>query len=377
MQSAHAMRQALREARRVSGRTYPNPAVGAVVFRGDTVLGRGRTAPPGGPHAEVVALGAAARRHGAAALRGASLAVTLEPCCHEGRTGPCTEAILDAGITHVAVGHGDPHPLVDGRGVARLRRRGIRVERGVLERECRAQHRGFLSIVERGRPFLTLKLAGTLDARIATSGGESRWITGPPARAYVHRLRAATDAVLVGSGTARADDPALTARRGGRVVHRPLRILVDSRLRTAPDARLFDDGHPETTWVFCAQSAPAARRRALETRGVRVSALPRRSGGLSLRSVLRAVAREGPGTVLCEGGAGLAAALVGAGLVDELLWFVAPTLLGGDAHPALDALGVTRLRRAPRFEIARTRRLGDDLLIETRPAAPPHGGRQR
>lgn len=375
MQSARAMRLALREARRASGRTYPNPAVGAVVFRGDRVLGRGRTAPPGGAHAEVAAMAAAARRHGDRALRGASLAVTLEPCCHEGRTGPCTRAIMEAGIRRVAVGHRDPHPLVRGGGIAQLRRSGVEVEEGVLESECREQHRGFLSAVTRGRPFLTLKLATTLDARIATAAGESRWITGPEARAYVHRLREHTDAVLVGSGTALADDPALTARRGARVVHRPLRIVVDSHLRIPIDAKLFSDGYPETTWVFCAKSAAASRRRALDERGVRVDAVAPRADGLPLRTVLRAIARAGPGTLLCEGGGGLGAALVRADLTDELLWIAAPTLLGGDAQPALGALGVGLLARAPELDILRTRRLGRDVLMQARFVRSERGGK--
>ncbi len=317
---------------------------------------------------------AALRRHGAGALRGATLAVTLEPCCHEGRTGPCTRAILEAGIRRVVIGHRDPHPLVRGRGIAQLRRRGVVVEVGALEDECREQHRGFLSVVTRARPFLTLKLATTLDARIATSTGESRWITGPEARAYVHRLRTRSDAILVGSGTALADDPALTARRGKQVLHRPLRILVDSRLRIPVNAALFSDGHPDTTWVFCGREAPAARRRALEARGVRVIALALRNGVLPLQTLLRRVARGGPGSLLCEGGSGLAAALIRAGFVDELLWICAPTLLGADAHPALDALGVERLTRAPELEIRRTRRLGRDLLVEARPVRPQRGG---
>jgi len=359
------MRLALAAARRASGRTWPNPAVGAVVFRGDRVLARGWTQPPGGPHAEVVAIERAQRRHGARALRGASLAVTLEPCCHHGRTPPCTDAVIAAGIAQVFAGHRDPHPQVAGRGLARLRRARIAVRVGVLERECRAQHRGFVSTVERGRPFVTLKLAATLDGRIATARGESRWITGPAARAHVHALRAATDAVLVGSGTALADDPALDARRGGRVVARPQRVLLDATLRVPARARLFRP--PEPAWVLCASDAPAARRRALEKRGARLLPIRARSGKIPLAAALGRLSEEGVGSLLVEGGGGLAAALIREDLVDELLWFTAPKLIGAEGRAALGPLGVARLDAAPAFELVRVRRFGDDLLLEARP----------
>jgi len=358
-----AMRLALAQARRASGRTFPNPAVGAVVLRGGRVLGRGFTRPAGGPHAEVVAIEAARRRHGAAALRGAWLAVTLEPCAHVGRTAPCADLVAQVGIARVVVGHVDPHPSVSGRGLRRLRRAGVEVVVGVLERECREQHRGFLSVCERGRPFVLLKLATSLDARIATAAGESRWITGPRARAAGHALRARADAVLVGAGTARADDPALTARRGGRVVRAPVRVVVDSQLRTPPSARLFAGGG---AIALCAAAAPRARRRALEARGVRVVAVPGRPGALDLRRALARLAAEGLTEVLVEGGGRIAASLVRAGLVDELHWLLAPRLLGGDARPALGALGLAALARAPRLGDVRVRRLGDDWYLRGR-----------
>ena len=361
-----AMRLALAQARRASGRTHPNPPVGAVVFRGDRILASGRTQPPGGPHAEVVALRRAIRRHGVSAVRGASLAVTLEPCCHVGRTGPCTEAILDAGVARVLVGHADPNPRVAGNGLRRLRRAGVRVELGVLEQDCRAQHRGFVSVQRRGRPFVALKLAATLDGRIATASGESRWISGPAARAFVHRLRARSDAVWVGAETALADDPELTARRDGRVVHRPVRILADSRLRVPPGARLYRDASGGRTVVLCGADAPAARRRAVERTGAHLVSLPRDPDGLDLAAGLAALAAHGVTEVLVEGGGRLAASLLRRGLVDELHWFVAPTLLGGDARPALGPLGVRRLAQAPRLESSRWRRLGPDWLLEGR-----------
>jgi diaminohydroxyphosphoribosylaminopyrimidine deaminase/5-amino-6-(5-phosphoribosylamino)uracil reductase len=369
-----AMRLALAQARRARGRSFPNPPVGAVVYRGDRVLARGYTRPVGGAHAEVVAIERAVRRHGASALRGASLAVTLEPCSHVGRTGSCADLIAGSGLRRVAVGHVDPHRLVAGRGVRRLRRAGLRVEVGVCEQACREQHRGFLSVCERGRPFVILKLASSLDGRIATSSGESRWVTGAGARAAVHRLRARVDAVAIGSATALADDPELSARRGARVVHRPVRVVFDTRLRLGPGARVHGSD-PGRSWILCGARPPAARRRALEARGARVIPVATRAGHLDLRRALRRLAREGLTEMLVEGGGELAAALVRDGLVDEVQWFSAPRLLGADGRAALGRLGVKALSRAPRLTELRARRLGDDLHWVGR--LRPRGGRRR
>lgn len=363
------MRAALAQARRASGRVWPNPAVGAVVVRGARVLGAGCTQPPGGPHAELVAIRRATLRHGAAAVRGAALAVTLEPCCHHGRTPPCTDAVRAAGIARVWVGQRDPHPHVAGRGLAQLRRAGLGVETGILADACAHQHRGFVSMVERGRPFVTLKLAATLDGRIATARGESRWITGPVARTWVHRLRAACDAILIGAGTALADDPELTARRGARIVHRPVRVLLDTQLRVPVRARLYQRD-PERTWVFCSSAAPAARQRAIAATGARLLPIRARSGKIPVAAILDRLGGEGLGSLLVEGGGTLAAACVGEGMVDELLWFTAPRLLGADAVPALGALGARRLADAPALAIERVRRIGTDWLVEARLAGP-------
>jgi len=362
-----AMRQALACARHARGRSFPNPPVGAVVFRGDRVLGRGATRNVGGPHAEVVAIRGALRRHGASGVRGASIAVTLEPCNHHGRTAPCTELLVEAGLRRVLVGHVDPHPTVSGRGLARLRRAGLEVTLGVLEAECRAQHRGFLSVCARGRPFVALKLASSLDGRIATASGESRWITGEAARGVVHRLRAQADAVMVGSGTALADDPELSARRGDRVLRRPLRILVDSRLRVPADARLYQGGDGGT-WVLCSAGAAAARRRRLTALGARLIDVPRKGSHLDLRRGMRLLAKAGVTEVLVEGGGELAAALLREGLVDEVHWFVSPRLLGGDGRAALGALGLTSLARAKKLAGWQVRRIGDDLHVRGAPA---------
>jgi diaminohydroxyphosphoribosylaminopyrimidine deaminase/5-amino-6-(5-phosphoribosylamino)uracil reductase len=362
MNDEAAMRLALAQARRARGKSFPNPPVGAVVFRGDRVLGRGYTRPVGGPHAEVVAIDRALARHGARAVRGAALAVTLEPCSHEGRTPPCVDRVRTAGIARVAVGHVDPHRRVAGGGIRRLRRAGVRVEVGVLEGACREQHRGFLSSVARGRPFVKLKLASTLDGRIATVRGESRWITGPESRAAVHRLRSRVDAVMVGAATARADDPELTARRGTRVVHRPVRVVVDSKLTLPASARLYRGG-AGAAWVLCGLRPPAARRSAVEARGAKLLPVRQRGGALDLRAGLRCLAREGLSEILVEGGGELAAALLRARLVDEVHWFAAPRFLGGDARAALGPLGIGRLARSPQLAELRVRRVGRDVYF--------------
>jgi diaminohydroxyphosphoribosylaminopyrimidine deaminase/5-amino-6-(5-phosphoribosylamino)uracil reductase len=356
-----AMRLALALARRASGRTWPNPAVGAVVFRGGRVLGRGATRPPGGAHAEVVALEAARRRHGAAALRGASLAVTLEPCSRVGRTGPCTEAIRAAGIRRLFAGHLDPSEGERGRGLRRLRAAGIEVRLGVLAAECLYQHRGFVSVQTRGRPWVSLKLAASLDGRIATRAGESRWISGPRARAFVHGLRAGVDALAVGAGTALADDPQLSARRGERVLQRPARVLFDARLRVPPSARLYAADAPR--FAVAGPAAPAARRRALEQRGVRLVAVRAPGGRLDLPAALRRLAQEGLTTLLVEGGGTLAGALLAEDLVDELHWIVSPRLIGGDGTAAIGPLGLARLAAAPLLRSVRVGRLGEDVYV--------------
>jgi diaminohydroxyphosphoribosylaminopyrimidine deaminase / 5-amino-6-(5-phosphoribosylamino)uracil reductase len=358
------MREALKSARRGSGKTFPNPSVGAIVWKGAEILGQGRTRPPGGPHAEVVALEAAIRRHGARRVRGASMGVTLEPCSFQGRTGPCTRAIIEAGIRRVYVGCGDPHPRVSGRGVRALKRAGLEVQMGVLEAACVEHHRGFLSVCERGRPFVSLKLATTLDGRIATRTGESRWITGPEARGLVHRMRARSDAVMVGSGTALADDPSLTARRGERVVARPVRVLVDSRLRVPATARLYEAHEAARTLVLTRKSARG--RRAREAVGAELLDLSGPAGGLDLGAGLKALGDAGLTSVLVEGGGGLAAALVRADLVDEIHWILAPRLMGADGAAALGELRIQELGQTPMLDWAQVGRLGADLHIRAR-----------
>ncbi len=352
------MRAALALAARARGRTAPNPLVGAIVARNGRRISGGYHSQAGAPHAEARALRAAASR-----ARGATLYVTLEPCAHFGLTPPCIEAVLEAGLRRVVIGTPDPDRRTARRSITRLRRRGVAVTVGVEAEACRTLNRGFFSRVERSRPHTILKLASTLDGRIATRTGESRWVTGPEAQAYVHRLRRSVDAIGVGSETVLADDPELTARTGRRVLHRPTRVVVDSRLRTPLNARLLRSPGPGGVLILGGRNAAAGRRRRLESEGAQVLPVAVRGGHIDLRAGWRALARAGVNDILIEGGGGLAAALLKKGLVDELHLLIAPRLIGGDGRPVLGSLGVDRIRSALELPDLRLRRVGRDLLL--------------
>jgi diaminohydroxyphosphoribosylaminopyrimidine deaminase/5-amino-6-(5-phosphoribosylamino)uracil reductase len=354
------MRAALALARRGLGNAWPNPAVGCVLVKEGRVIGRGWTQPGGRPHAETEAL----RRAGDAA-RGATAYVTLEPCSHHGRTPPCCEALAEAGITRVVMAMRDPDPRVNGRGLAMLRGAGIAVEEGLLEAEARALNAGFFRRIQAGMPVVTLKLASTLDGRIATASGESRWITGEAARREVHALRARHDAILVGSGTVLADDPDLTCRIPGMERVPMLRVVADARLRTPPSARLVQSAGVAPVLVITAPGHPPAAQAPFMEAGADMVTVPAHAVGvLDLPSLLRALGRRGVTRVLAEGGAGLAAALLRQGLVDRLAWFHAPAVMGGDGHPALEGLRLAALSAMPRFRRVALRALGDDMLSE-------------
>ena len=352
------MRAALSLAARGLGNTWPNPSVGCVITREGRVVGRGWTAPGGRPHAETEAL----RRAGEAA-RGATVYVTLEPCCHWGRTPPCADALIAAGVARVVVARRDPDPRVDGAGLERLRAAGIAVTSGVLEAEARALNAGFIKRLSEGLPLVTLKLATTLDGRIATRTGESQWITGPEARRAAHALRGRHDAVLVGSGTAVADDPELSCRLPGFAPVPTVRVVADARLRVPPTARMFRGG---PAWVVTRPGHPEASLAALRAAGAAIVEVPQAETGLGLdpAALLRALAARGVTRVLAEGGAALAAALLRAGLVDRLAWFHAPAVMGGDGRPAADALPLEVLRAMPRYLRTGLLPLGPDLLSE-------------
>jgi diaminohydroxyphosphoribosylaminopyrimidine deaminase/5-amino-6-(5-phosphoribosylamino)uracil reductase len=352
------MRLALRLGRRGLGRTSPNPPVGAVLVANGTVVGRGYHHQAGLPHAEVEALRDAGGR-----ARGATLYVTLEPCAHHGRTPPCTDAVIAAGVRRVVIGTRDPNPTVPGKGMERLGAAGIVVRAGVLQAACDALIAAFRKHVTTGLPFVTLKLAASLDGRIATAGGESKWITGADSRHFVHRLRAEHDAVLVGAETVIQDDPELTCRlRGGR---NPLRIILDGRLRLPLGARVLTNTQPAATLVVTGRGASATKVRKIEACGVEVLCLPDKAGRIAMSRVLHALGRRGITSVLIEGGASVAAVAVAERTVDRLLIFFAPKLIGGDGQPMLGPLGVRRLRQAPQFGCLKVKRFATDVLVAT------------
>lgn len=350
------MTHALAMASRGLGRTWPNPAVGCVIVNGGRIVGRGWTQLGGRPHAETMALAQAG-----ALARGATAYVTLEPCAHHGKTSPCAEALIAVGVTRVVSALTDPDPRVSGKGHAMLAAAGIVVTEGVLSAQARAINAGFLKRVTQGLPFVTLKLATTIDGRIATSTGESRWITGAEARRYVHTLRMTHDAVMVGSGTACADDPDLTVRDMGRV-QQPLRILLDRSLRHSPDSRLGQTARQNPVWILHAPGAPARAQAAWTATGARLLPCPAPDGRLDLTHALSALAADGVTRILAEGGGTIAAALITAGLVDELIHLGAGKLIGADGIPALGSLGLKTLGDAPNLRLLETRQIGQDTV---------------
>jgi diaminohydroxyphosphoribosylaminopyrimidine deaminase / 5-amino-6-(5-phosphoribosylamino)uracil reductase len=353
------MDRALRLAERGVGLTSPNPMVGAVLLRGERVVGEGTHLRAGGPHAEAAALDAAGP-----AARGATCYVTLEPCAHFGRTPPCADALVRAGVSRVVAAIGDPHPEVDGRGLARLGAAGVSVTVGVREAQARALNRAFFCAVTEGRPHVTLKAAMTLDGKIASADGTSRWITGEEARLEAHRLRFAADAVLVGIGTVLADDPQLTVRHPGLPSKAPLRVVVDSRLRIPAEARVLRSGDPGRVLVACVAPAPAGPAAALRARGARVLEVPGEGGRVDLRVLLEALRALDVIAVLVEGGGELGGAFAEAGLVDRVAFFVAPRLLGGREAPGPLGGRGRPLKDALTLADITTRRLGDDLLVQ-------------
>ena len=347
------MRAALTLARRGLGRVWPNPAVGCVLTRPDLgpgagrVVGRGWTQPGGRPHAETVALAWAGDL-----AKGATAYVTLEPCSHWGKTPPCAEALIAATVKHVVVALEDPDPRVAGKGIAALRAAGIDVTAGLLGDEAAALNAGYLLRQREGRPMITLKMATTLDGRIATHLGESQWITGEVARSHAHGLRADHDAVMVGIGTALTDDPHLTCRLPGLKYRSPVRIVLDPRLQLPLGSKLVSgaakDGLP--TWLMTLTGADRDRIRAYRSAGIEVIEVPHDSDHRpNIDLAVKELGTRGLTRVLVEGGGHLAAALLRRGLVDRLHWFRAPSIMGGDGVPVAVALGVEMLADAPRF----------------------------
>jgi diaminohydroxyphosphoribosylaminopyrimidine deaminase/5-amino-6-(5-phosphoribosylamino)uracil reductase len=350
------MALALSLGRRGLGLVWPNPAVGCVIVRDGRIVGRGWTAPSGRPHAETRALAQAG-----SAARGADVFVSLEPCAHHGQTPPCAQALIDAGVARVVVAAGDSDVRVAGRGFAMLRDAGIVVQTGLLEAEALRDHQGFLSRVEQGRPMITLKLASSFDGRIATATGESRWITQAPARRVVHAMRARHDAVMVGGGTVRADDPALDVRDMG-VVRQPARIVISRRLDIPLTGRLAQTA-ADIPLVLChGADAPAGLVDAWAGLGAHLLPCVQKRGQLDMADVLQKLGAYGFTRVFSEGGSAIAASLLQADLVDHLMGFTAGVVIGAEGVPGIGAMGLAQLAHAPRFDLTQVQAVGPDVM---------------
>jgi diaminohydroxyphosphoribosylaminopyrimidine deaminase / 5-amino-6-(5-phosphoribosylamino)uracil reductase len=358
------LRRALELAERGRGTTHPNPMVGCVVAQGEATVGEGWHERPGGPHAETRALAAAGPL-----ARGATAYVTLEPCAHQGRTPPCADALIAAGVARVVYGSPDPDRRVAGKGAARLHAAGIAVVGEALREEADALNAAYLTHRRLGRPWVRYKTAMTLDGKIATRTGRSRWITGPEARALVQRWRHEADAVAVGVTTLLQDDPALTARLAAAegIGRTPRKVVFDAIARTPLTARVFDvgpDGVPARVVVVVGPDAPTARVRGLEERGATVLSVPARQGRPDVAAALGALAADGVVELLLEGGGTIAWSFLAAGAIDRIAWFVAPKLVGGRGATPLAGLGVASMEEAVALRGATVRHVGEDLLIE-------------
>ena len=366
MRDRDFMTAAMRLAQRGLGNVWPNPAVGCVIVsapeKGGHVLGRGWTQPGGRPHAETVALDQARARFGSDALIGAHVYVTLEPCSHTGQTPPCAEALCAARVGRVIVACEDPDVRVSGSGIANLRESGIQVETDLCLVEAETINAGFLMRERAGRPLVSLKTATTSDGRIATRTGASQWITGDGARAHAHLMRATHDAIAVGLGTVAADNPSLTCRLPGMSHRSPLRVVFDSRLGIPIDAQLVTTAYDVPTWIVSCNDVDDDRRTKLEDAGLRVLTVAEIDGRVDPKAALSALASEGITRLMVEGGAQISTSLLRAGLVDQLLWFRAPSLIGGDGIPPFGDLGVGDMTDMPAFRSVERRPVGDDML---------------
>ncbi|UCG13955.1 MAG: bifunctional diaminohydroxyphosphoribosylaminopyrimidine deaminase/5-amino-6-(5-phosphoribosylamino)uracil reductase RibD [Deltaproteobacteria bacterium] len=356
----HFMRIALRLAARGVGHTSPNPMVGAVVVKDGELLGKGYHQEAGGPHAEIHALQRASTR-----ARGACLYVTLEPCNHHGRTPPCTEAIIRSGVTRVVIGCSDPNPRVAGGGAGFLRSGGIRVEVGVLEEKCRRLNEPFIKHVTTGLPLVVAKVAASLDGKIASYRGDSQWISNERSRRFVHRLRHELDAIAVGVGTVIADNPRLTSRLPRQKVRNPLRIILDTNLRTPPESQVVGDTGEAPTLIATGPAPSRSRKDALEQLGVEILVLPLERGRVALSALLRELGNRGITSLLVEGGAEVHGAFFYENLVDKVYIFFAPKIIGGsDAVPMVGGTGVPTVAEASNLKQVRLRRLDDDIMVE-------------
>lgn len=352
------MKQALRLARKGLGRTSPNPMVGALVVRKGIVVGQGYHQKAGGPHAERIALIEAGGK-----AKGATLYLNLEPCNHFGRTPPCTQMILEMGIKKVVFGMADPNPTVKGGGAEMLRSHGIEVVQGVREQDCRRLNEFFIKWISTGLPFVILKAAISLDGRIATRTGDSKWISNERSRLLVQQMRNQVDGVLVGIGTVMEDDPLLTVRLSKGKIKDPLRIVIDPRLRISPTARIL--GGYKKTLIVTGREVPISKKKALESKGVEILSLPDRERRISIKDLLVQLGQRGITSLLVEGGTEIFGSFISEGQMDKLVLFIAPCLIGGQkAKGMIGGTGVSRITEAVRFKEMKVKPWAGDILVE-------------
>jgi diaminohydroxyphosphoribosylaminopyrimidine deaminase/5-amino-6-(5-phosphoribosylamino)uracil reductase len=354
------MKIALAQAKRALGRVSPNPLVGAVIVKRGEIVGVGYHHRAGSPHAEINALDKAGRK-----ARNADLYVTLEPCCHYGRTPPCVETIVERGIRKVVIGMIDPNPKVAGKGIAKLKAAGVITTSGVLEDECRKLNEVYVHYITKSIPFVILKVASSLDGKIATRTGDSRGITGEQSLVRVHALRDQVDAILVGSGTVKADDPLLTTRLAGKRGKDPVRVIVDSTLSISPRARIFNPNSRSGVIVATTNRAPKRKKEQIEKAGGTIITVASKDGRVSLRSLMRTLGKREITSVLIEGGTGISTSAFNEGIVDKIIFFYAPKILGGSrAYGITAGKGVDRISRARKVYDLTVKKCGDDVLVE-------------
>jgi diaminohydroxyphosphoribosylaminopyrimidine deaminase/5-amino-6-(5-phosphoribosylamino)uracil reductase len=354
------MRRALELAGKAAGRTSPNPMVGAVIVKNGRVIAEGYHKKAGRPHGEIEALRKAGKR-----ARGAQMFVNLEPCCHQGRTPPCTDAIIESGLREVFVGMRDPNPQVAGKGIRQLKRAGIVVHNGLLKNECQRLNEVFVKYIQTGKPFVTLKSALSLDGKIATSTGESQWITGPEARERVHRMRDQVDAIMVGAGTVLKDNPRLNTRLKKGKGSDPARVILDARAEIPLKSRVFQQARRNRVIYATTRKASTNRINRLHKAGVHIYILPEKNKHISLKKLTKLLGQVGIASVLVEGGGGLNASALKEGIVDKVVLFLAPLIIGGESAPgAVGGPGIKRLKQALSIKNLTVTPVGADWMVE-------------
>ncbi len=357
------MQQALALAQKGRGKTSPNPLVGAVLVKNGAVVGAGYHKKAGGPHAEIAAL-----RQAGSQAQGADLYVNLEPCCHTGKTPPCTEALLKAGIRHVYIGMRDPNPLVCGKGIRALKKGGIGVTTGILRKECAELNAVFIKYIQTGEPYVILKSALSLDGKIATRTGASKWITGAKARRTVHALREQVDAILVGAGTVLKDNPMLTVRTGKRNPRHPIRVVVDRRQRVPLNAKVFQNTKTQRVILACGKNPSASRKQALTAKGIEILSVKETRSGVDLSHLMRKLGEREITSVLIEAGGEINASALKAGIVDKVIFFIAPAIIGGSGAPGpVGGAGIETMRKVLKLENMKITPVGEDWMVEATP----------